>query len=79
MLEIISVAYDIIGYWTARLIVPLASFGRIEVQTMSSNERGFNSFGLKRKANGKYLLQDTAAGWIGCGFWLLALVVYLVV
>ncbi|MXN64717.1 hypothetical protein GR183_07350 [Stappia sp. GBMRC 2046] len=79
MYEFISIAYDIIGYWTARLIVPMASFGRIQVQTMSSNERGFNTLGLKRRPGGTFLLQDTVAGWVGCGFWLLALAVYLAV
>ena len=79
MHEFISIAYEIIGYWTARMILPIISFGRVTVQTMSSNEKGFNTLGLKRKPDGRYLLEDTMAGWVGCGFWLIVLAIYLAV
>lgn len=77
MAELISVFYELIGYWTARAILPVISFGRWSVEPLGVNMTGFNHFGVKRRPGGGHVVSSRAAGWIGCCVWLAALAVYL--
>ncbi|MDX3925925.1 MAG: hypothetical protein QHC90_09010 [Shinella sp.] len=45
---IIDFILEVIGYTTARLVLPLITLGKVRVQSLSSTETGFNWLGFKR-------------------------------
>jgi hypothetical protein len=61
---IASIFVDMIGYATARALLPIITMGKVSVQSVSSNEMGFNWFGYK-VVDGKVLFSSTMGGWIG--------------
>jgi len=68
---IIDFILEVVGYTTARLLLPIISLGSIRVQTVSSDETGFNWFGFKRLEGGGFVCQAPMAGWIGLIPWTL--------
>lgn len=72
---IVDFILEAVGYTTARIIVPLISFGNVRVQALSSHETGFNWLGFKGIASGGFLYQTTMAGSIGLLPWALLLFV----
>ncbi|KUL94863.1 hypothetical protein DK26_16015 [Bosea sp. WAO] len=72
-----SILLDALGYTTARLLVPILTFGRVRVQALRAEPRRHNWFGFARDADGSHQLEATMAGWYGLVFWLGALVVVL--
>ncbi|HEY0330476.1 MAG TPA: hypothetical protein VGC77_15435 [Rhodopseudomonas sp.] len=66
---------DIIGYTTARMLLPVLTFGRIRVEAVESRDIGFNGLGFKRLPDGVLLCASDLAGWIGVLIWALLLVV----
>jgi hypothetical protein len=66
---------DVVGYTTARLLLPTLTFQKVKVDALSSNEIGFNWLGFKRLPNGALLCDADPAGWIGALFWLVVLAV----
>lgn len=78
MIDLIgSILLDALGYTTARLLVPILTFGRVRVQALRAEPRRHNWFGFARAADGSCQLEATMAGWYGLVFWLGALVVVL--
>ncbi|THV19760.1 hypothetical protein [Peteryoungia ipomoeae] len=71
---IIDFIFEVIGYTTAKLVLPLITFGKVRVQSISSTERGFNWLGFKRATDGSLICQAPMAGWIGLVPWLLVAV-----
>ncbi|MCA1440327.1 hypothetical protein I6F07_08900 [Ensifer sp. IC4062] len=69
--------FDFFLHRTARIIVPLVSFGRFEVEKIYSADIDFNWLGLKRLPSGRFLLNSTMSMFAGAVFWLLCLVAYL--
>ncbi|TIX89744.1 hypothetical protein BSK43_024785 [Rhizobium sp. P44RR-XXIV] len=72
---IVDFILEVLGYTTARIIVPLISFGNVRVQALSSHETGFNCLGFKRMASGGFLCQATMAGSVGLLPWAVLLLV----
>ncbi|MBO9125681.1 MULTISPECIES: hypothetical protein [unclassified Rhizobium] len=68
---VVDFLLEVIGYTTARMLLPLASRGRIRVQGISSGEGGFNWLGFKRAADHSLLCEASMAGWIGLLPWVL--------
>lgn len=68
---IIDFILEVIGYTTARLVLPLITLGKVRVQPVSSSETGFNWLGFKRFPDGSLICQAPMAGWIGLLPWLL--------
>jgi len=56
---------DVVGYTTARLLLPTLTFQKVKVDVLSSDEIGFNWLGFKRLPNGALLCDADSAGWIG--------------
>nr|WP_040326269.1 hypothetical protein [Aurantimonas manganoxydans] len=69
---------DVVGYTTARLLLPALSFGKLRVQTLRSSEGGFNWFGFRHETDGRILVESNMAGWLGLFVWIAALVVVIV-
>lgn len=73
----IDLFVEVVGYTTARIIVPLLSFGKLCVQPMKSNKTGFNAVGLRPDGFGKIEIEQTTAAWIGNLFWIaLAIIIF---
>lgn len=72
-LIIIDFILDAIGYTTARITLPLITFGKVQVEPISSTETGFNWWGFKRMSGGAMLCQAPMAAWIGLIPWVLAI------
>lgn len=70
---------EMIGYTTARIVLPLITLGKVRVERLSSTETGFNWFGFKRAPDGALLCQAPMAGWIGLIPWVLAVMVIVTV
>ncbi|TDW35023.1 hypothetical protein EV128_103305 [Rhizobium azibense] len=70
---IIDFILDAIGYTTARITLPLITFGKVQVEPISSTETGFNWWGFKRMSGGAMLCQAPMAAWIGLIPWVLAI------
>lgn len=68
--------FEFLLHRTARVIVPLISFGRIEVEDIYAANTGFNWLGLKHRDDGRYLLNSTMSMVAAAIFWLLCLVVF---
>ncbi|MDH3581191.1 MAG: hypothetical protein OEM91_11270 [Hyphomicrobiales bacterium] len=68
--DILCFVMEIVGYTTARLLLPLVSFGTVRVETLGEEASGYNWLGLRREASGTWLLDATAAGWVGLFFWI---------
>lgn len=76
---VLDLILEMIGYTTARIVLPLVSFGNVHVERLSSTETGFNWFGFKRVPDGALLCQASMAGWIGLIPWILAVTVIVTV
>ncbi|OPF93177.1 hypothetical protein [Rhodopseudomonas palustris] len=66
---VVDVLLDLVGYGTARVLLPVLSFGTIRVQTMKSPSQTFNWSGFKRLPDGTYLCASDLAGWMGLSVW----------
>lgn len=76
---IIDFILEVIGYTTARIALPVITFGKVRVETISSSEPGFGWLGLKRGSDGVYLCQAPMAGWIGLIPWVLGIALIIAV
>lgn len=65
---------EIVGYTTARLALPLITFGKVRVETISSSVTGFGWLGFKQTTDGSYPCPTPVAGWIGLIPWALGIV-----
>lgn len=84
---IIDIIIEIIGYNTARLLLPAISFGKWRVQGICLRDdreslpikNSFNWAGIRSMDNGNIEVESTIAGWIGAIFWtvLLAICIYI--
>lgn len=63
---------------TARVVVPLASLGKVHVQAIHANDRAFNWLGLKRLPSGRFLLSSPMSMLAAAIFWFLCLIVFFV-
>lgn len=66
---------DIIGYMTARLLVPLLTFGTVRAEKVLDEEIAYNWAGVGRDAKGRLVMDATVAGWVGLFFWIAVLIV----
>lgn len=71
-----STLLDALGYTTARLLVPILTFGRVRVQALRAETQLHNWFGFSRSPGG-WQLEATMAGWYGLFFWIAVLVAVL--
>lgn len=69
--------FDFLLHRTARIVVPLFSFGVVEVEAIYADINGFNWLGFKRLPCGRLLLNSTMSMLAGAVFWLLCLLAYL--
>lgn len=68
---LVDLILDVVGYATARLLLPTLTFQKVKVDVLSSSEAGFNWLGFKRLPDGRLLCSADSAGWIGALFWLI--------
>lgn len=54
-----------IGYGTARLMLPLVSFGKLRAEPLYDWEHEFNWLSCRRRGDGKIEVESTVAGAIG--------------
>lgn len=67
----------IVGYSTARILLPVLSLGGIQVQPSSSDEQGFNWFGFKRMNDRRLLCHTTVASCLGLLPWIFVIIAVL--
>nr|WP_321981214.1 hypothetical protein [uncultured Cohaesibacter sp.] len=65
---------EAIGYSTARVVLPIISFGYLSVEPVSSKEKVYNWLGFKSSNNSKYLCEATMAGWLGLVPWVVLMI-----
>jgi hypothetical protein len=71
--------FELLLHRTARIVVPLLSFGKVEVEEIYTSDIAFNWRGLKRLPSGRFLLSSTMSMLASAIFWMLCLIAYLVV
>ncbi|RFC62738.1 hypothetical protein DYI37_12235 [Fulvimarina endophytica] len=74
---IVDVIVDLIGYQTARMLLPILSAGWIKVADLTSDEPG-GWLGCYRDAERRLVFTSTMAGWIGVFMWLLILAIFII-
>jgi hypothetical protein len=74
-LILVEFIFDVIGYRTSRLLLPMLTFQRVKVDGLSSSQTGYNWLGFRRLFDGASLRDPNSAGWIGALFWALVLVI----
>ena len=74
---IIDFVLEVLGYSTARIVLPVLTFGKVRVQPISSMDAGYNWLGFKRTPEGGWSCEGTMAGWIGLIPWVIALIAIL--
>ena len=67
--------FEFVLHRTARVVVPLASFGKLQVQEIYADETAFNWLGLKRLSSGRFLLNSTMSKLAGAVFWFVCLAI----
>lgn len=77
ILDIIVVGFLL--HRVARVLVPLFSFGKIQVEDLYAAGTGFNWLGLKHQEDGRYLLSSGMSTLFAALFWVLCLVAYLTI
>ena len=61
---------QVIGYFTARLLLPLVTFGHVRVDPLTrGTPPKFKWHGVHRTRSGKIVLQADLAGTLGLIFW----------
>ena len=68
---------DLFGYATARVLLPIVTFGKARAATVSEDEYKYNWLGARRETDGTIVLDSPTAGWVGYFFWLFVLAVIL--
>jgi hypothetical protein len=71
--------FELFLHRTARVVVPLLSIGRIQVQEIYTDDIAFNWLGLKRLPSGRFLLSSSMSNLAGAVFWFLCLAIFLLV
>ncbi len=69
--------FEFLLHRTARIVVPLFSFGTVKVEEIYTDIDGFNWLGFKRLPSGHLLLNSTMSMLAGAVFWLLCLIAHL--
>ncbi|HXV31059.1 MAG TPA: hypothetical protein VD840_12075 [Sinorhizobium sp.] len=69
--------FELLLHRTARVVVPLVSFGKLEVEEIYTDDITFNWLGLKRLPSGRFLLSSTMSMLASAIFWMLCLIAYL--
>lgn len=72
-----GILLDVLGYTTARLLVPIVTFGSVRVQALRAEPQRSNWFGFSRAADGSCQIEATMAGWYGLFFWVAMAIVVL--
>jgi hypothetical protein len=66
-----DILLEVIGYSTARLLLPVITFGRVRVQPLKSPASGFNWIGFRRDRDGRLICSAPIAGALGLFIWML--------
>ncbi|MBB3952599.1 hypothetical protein [Aureimonas jatrophae] len=74
---IVDVVVELIGYQTARMLLPVLSAGWIRAADLTSDQPG-GWAGCYRDAERRLVFTPDMAGWIGILMWLLTLVLVIV-
>jgi len=74
---VVDVLVDIVGYHTARVLLPVLSVGRIRAANWTSEIPG-GWTGWYKDDDRRLVFTPPMAGWIGVFMWLLALVAIIV-
>lgn len=71
-----DIILGVLGYTTARLVLPIITLGKVRVQRISSPERGFSWLGFKRAGDGSLICHADLAGVIGVFIWVFVAVFF---
>jgi hypothetical protein len=63
--SILELLIMVVGHGIARLLLPLLSFRRIQIQPLCGPSARFDLFGYRRVGGGRIEIERTAAGGIG--------------
>lgn len=77
MHHVLDYLTDVIGCMTARLVVPLLSFGTVRVEKVLGDEIDYNWAGLGRDGDGRLVIDSNVAGLVGLFFWIVVLIAVL--
>lgn len=70
----LSFVSEVLLYWTGRLVIPLATLGAVKVESLRSQNAGFDWKGVMARADGRRVVSANAASLWGLGVWLVAFV-----
>lgn len=62
---------------TARMVVPLASLGKLQARKIYADDTGFSWLGLKRLQSGSFLLSSSMSKFASTVFWFLCLALFI--
>ncbi|MGG9999367.1 hypothetical protein ACQU0X_04705 [Pseudovibrio ascidiaceicola] len=74
---LLDILVDTLGYYTARVVLPIISLGHIYAEKLSIQDASYNIFGFRKAGNRKLYFCFTMAGWIGVFIWIFAAVLIL--
>jgi len=63
------------AYWTARIVLPIITIGRVAAATRDENYSAIDAIGMGRRADGTILLGFDCAALVGLLIWALLIVV----
>lgn len=74
---LLDILFDILGYYTARFVLPIISRGRVRAEKLSVQNTSYNIFGFRKAENRKLYFSFTMAGWIGVFIWIFTVGLFL--
>ncbi|MBP1203896.1 hypothetical protein JOD97_001910 [Duganella sp. 1411] len=74
---LVRVGFEVLGYGTGRVVVPLLSFGRARADKLSLR-RYVKPYQLWWREDGQVVLSGEATALSGMGFWIAAFIMMLV-
>lgn len=77
---ILEIAFEFLGYTTARFLLPVLSFGKVTAQPINDKTTpfgAFNAFGCRTDHQGTVVVEATQAAWFGFIVWIFLFVVML--
>lgn len=74
---LVRVDFEVLGYGTGRVVVPVLSFGRVRGDKLSLR-RYVKPYQLWWRQDGQVVLSGEATAFIGMAFWIAAFIMMLV-
>lgn len=75
----LAMLVEVVFYGTARIVLPLLTFGRVRTERMFSPDTArIGWLGAGRDSAGRWVLSSQMAALLGCAFWIAVVAVIIV-